>query len=299
MNTEPYQQAIASALDKAGCGAEITSIRPCSGGCIHHVVRVGITDGTWVVAKVGPDDALTMFQAEAAGLRAVATTRTVVVPDVICVGRFDETSLLLMSMLEEAPVDTSAWQRFGEHLANLHAADVGTRYGFDQDNFLGSTPQVNTWCDDWVQFNAEHRLGFQLDLARRDAKLDARNAQRVRKVIDRLEQFIPRHPKPALLHGDLWSGNALPTRDESGAGRVAVIDPACSIGDGWADIAMMQLFGGFPRSCLDAYRASARDHDRVPQRIAVYQLYHLLNHVNLFGHGYVARAMALVDRLLG
>jgi fructosamine-3-kinase len=121
--------------------------------------------------------------------------------------------------------------------------------------------------------------------------------RRVERVIGRLETLIPQRPKPALLHGDLWSGNALTAVDEAGAQRIAVIDPACSYGDGWADIAMMKLFGGFPSHCLDAYAAEADDRDGLEARLAVYQLYHVLNHVNLFGRSYAGQAMALVAAL--
>ena len=121
---------------------------------------------------------------------------------------------------------------------------------------------------------------------------------RIQVVIDTLEDHIPLYPKPSLLHGDLWSGNAIPT----GVGddeRIAVIDPACYIGDGWADIAMMKLFGGFPDPCIEAYSASVSDHAQLDSRIAVYQLYHILNHVNLFGRSYVRQAMAIAGSLGG
>jgi len=110
--------------------------------------------------------------------------------------------------------------------------------------------------------------------------------------------MIPDRPKPAWLHGDLWSGNALPTTDADGSSRIAVIDPAAYIGDGWADIAMMRLFGGFPAACFHAYEQCVDDDDRIEKRIAVYQLYHVLNHLNLFGRGYAGQALAIADRLV-
>ncbi|MHC4102897.1 MAG: fructosamine kinase family protein, partial [Planctomycetota bacterium] len=181
----------------------------------------------------------------------------------------------------------------------LHGADPGdvTGYGFNGDNHLGTTPQPNRWHDDWIRFNADCRLGHQLTLAARNNLLSGSEARRVERVIDRLETLIPRRPKPALLHGDLWSGNALGAVEESGEQRIAVIDPACSYGDGWADIAMMRLFGGFPSRCLEAYAAETDDREGVEPRITVYQLYHVLNHVNLFGRGYAGQAMTLAASL--
>src|SRR5690606_7037940 len=120
----------------------------------------------------------------------------------------------------------------------------------------------------------------------RAARLGRDEAALIQRVIDQLESLIPRKPKPALLHGDLWSGNALPAQDHTGRKRIALIDPAPSIGDGWADIAMMELFGGFPRACCDAYAARNPDQANIRTRIGVYQLYHILNHINIFGRSY-------------
>jgi fructosamine-3-kinase len=154
--------------------------------------------------------------------------------------------------------------------------------------------------NDWVEFNAVNRLGFQLELACNHGRIDPTEATRIEGVIAKLDRHIPRTPRPSLLHGDLWSGNALPTRDRNGDPAVAVIDPACSIGHGLADIAMMQLFGGIGPECYRAYEGATgiRLGDcETRAALAVYQLYHVLNHVNLFGRGYASQAMALVQQL--
>ena len=295
------RQAIEHALTKAGIQSRIVAGRDLSGGCIHRVVEITLADGTPLVAKANSADHLVMFQAEAAGLRTLAATNTILVPKPLAVVQHNTTAVLLMTAIEHARATNAAWRRFGEELAALHSRDTRSpqgRYGFQSDNHLGATPQPNGWCDDWVQFNADHRLGHQLTLADDRRLLRGDEAARIQRVIDRLEGLIPRRPRPALLHGDLWSGNALATVDENGIERIAAIDPACSIGDGWADIAMMRLFGGFPRTCFEVYAANVEDHDQIERRIAVYQLYHVLNHVNLFGRGYLAQAMALVARLV-
>ena len=287
------REAIETALQHAGLDQRIISSRELSGGCIHNVQEICLHNGAAVVAKTNSAVHLHMFQEEAEGLNALAETETVLVPSPLAVIEHGGVAVLLMTAINHGPVSSDAWKRFGEDLARLHQTEAGTRYGFQTDNHLGTTLQPNTWCDDWVQFNAEHRLGHQLRLARTCGALHAHEEARIQVVIDALEAHIPRHPKPSLLHGDLWSGNALPSNDEQGEQRIALIDPACSIGDGWADIAMMKLFGGFPEPCIEAYAGNIPDHTQLDSRIAVYQLYHLLNHVNLFGRGYVGQAMAI------
>ncbi len=272
-------------------------MRDLSGGCIHQVSHVTLSGGVQVVAKTNRADHLPMFEEEAAGLRALAATGVVLVPEPLAVTGSGPTAVLLMTALHPQPPSSESWRRFGGELAALHASPApGSDYGFDTDNHLGTTPQPNRWCDDWVRFNTDHRLGHQLAMATSRRLLHADEARRVERVLGRLDELIPRRPRPALLHGDLWSGNALPAIGDDGA-RVAVIDPACSYGDGWADIAMMKLFGGFPQDCFDAYAAAVDDREDLEQRIAVYQLYHVLNHVNLFGRGYIQQAIGLARSL--
>ena len=288
------REALNHALKNAGRDAKIAGIRDLSGGCIHRVLLLTLADGSRLVAKTNHAAQIKLFEEEMHGLRALAATRTVLVPEPIRAHVHAGHAILLMAEMEPSgQAAPAAWQRFGEDLAALHHAPAGERYGFEIDNHIGSTLQPNSWRDDWVEFNAVNRLGFQLDAAGQQGLIESPECRMIQHVIDRLDKFIPRHPKPSLLHGDLWSGNALLTGND----RIAVIDPACSIGDGWADIAMMQLFGGFPEACFDAYSRNQSNRDNLAWRIAVYQLYHVLNHVNIFGRRYVAQALSLVRRL--
>jgi fructosamine-3-kinase len=303
--------AIAAALEQAGLPTKVRGTRDLSGGCIHRVVEVSLDDGRRFVAKINDARCKPLFEEEADGLRALANTSTVIVPQPLAVIAQQSAAVLLMTLISSAPADarSMAWRQFGEDLASLHLFDINAgappRYGWDADNHIGSTPQSNTWCDDWVEFNATHRLGFQLRTACDAGLLDDTERRQVDQVISRLDQFVPRHPKPSLIHGDLWSGNVLPTHgSETGATQsratCAVIDPACSISDALADIAMMRLFGGIPQDCFDAYFGRINhglSDDEILRRIVVYQLYHVLNHVNLFGRGYAPQALGLVAKL--
>ena len=293
-----YRQIIDEGLRAAGINEAITNISPLSGGCIHEVLRVELAGGRGVVAKVADSSRASMLGEERAGLELLARANAVLVPRVLGLHVRETASVLLMQHLVPHPAGESAWRQFGDELARLHLHGGCERYGFEGGNHLGTTPQPNDWHDDWVEFNRNCRLGHQLSLARRNNLLSPAEAHRIERVIDRLDEFIPRTPKPALLHGDLWSGNALPTVDDRGRSRIAVIDPACSFGDGYADIAMMRLFGGFPQACFEAYEANISEHAQIDTRIAVYQLYHVLNHANLFGRGYVAQAMGLASTLV-
>lgn len=292
------EAAIRAALDKAGITATVASTRNLSGGCIHEVVELTLSDDRKLVVKIGPSSCRSVFEEEFRGLESIGRTETVPVAQPLAAACAGGAAVLLMTALDSTTAEPSMWQEFGEQLAAMHQFPVGDRYGFEIDNHLGPTQQINTWSDDWVAFNADHRLGFQLALAQRNRILTVDEGATVQRVIDRLDRFIPRRPRPSLLHGDLWSGNALPARVGS-VSLIAVIDPAPYIGDGWADIAMMQLFGGFPAGCISAYRRMIGGTNDVEQRIAVYQLYHLLNHANIFGRGhYMGQVMHMVRRLL-
>lgn len=283
------------ALRHAGLSDEIGATRALSGGCIHDVVRVELADGTSVVAKRGGTGDAAAFRAETAGLKAICATETVRTPQPLGVFEGEGACVLLMEHLRPGRGGDDAWRRFGRALASMHRASCGDRYGFETDNFLGPTPQPNGWMEDWVEFNATRRLGHQVDLAAERDLLRREEIDLMRGAIDALPGVLPRRPHPSLLHGDLWSGNALATED-----GVAVLDPAVSIGDGWADVAMMRLFGGFPDACFEGYRSAGPPggSDVALARIAAYQLYHVLNHVNIFGRGYAGQACRLAESIV-
>ena len=288
---------LSAALREVVGPREIRAVHALSGGCIHRVVMVEMGEER-VVAKIAEEAQHGLLGEEADGLTALRRSGCVRVPDVFGLVQVSGHAVLFMEYLPAAAAGAGTWRAFGEALAHLHAHDAGDAYGFAADNHLGTTPQPNAWCDDWVVFNQRHRLGHQLRLAEEAGLLRGSDAATVRQVIDDLAQWIPRRPKPALLHGDLWSGNVLLTAGNDGGACAALIDPACSIGDGWADIAMMRLFGGFPPEAQTAYEMVNRDRDRLESRMLVYQLYHVLNHLNIFGTGYLSQVRTLAGALL-
>jgi fructosamine-3-kinase len=231
-----------------------------------------------------------MFAAEAAGLLALAASSALRVPLPICHGTHLGHAYLAMEHLQ---LRNRGNQRdAGAALAELHRHSE-SRFGWSQDNTIGTTAQRNDWCDDWADFWSELRLGYQLDLAERAGH--ARELQPGRALQSRVGELLQGHePTASLLHGDLWRGNF--AFDENG--RPAIFDPAVYFGDREADLAMTELFGGFDREFYAAYRARWPLPDGYPVRKSLYNLYHVLNHLNLFGGGYLREARTMIDRLL-
>lgn len=274
-------------------GATIVRSHSLSGGCIHDVRRVELSNGTACVVKVAAGDDGAMLLSEKAGLEALAGAGAVRTPEVLGLEANGDCTVLFLEALDPAGDASVDWHGFGESLASLHDCISSEGYGFDVDNHIGRTPQCNTWSADWVEFNVACRLAPQVAMARDSGLLGATERALIESLIDRLDRYIPRHPRASLLHGDLWSGNALPMR----SGEVAVIDPACSWGDAWSDVGMMELFGGFPRACLDAWESRQPDREQSEERKAIAQVYHLFNHLNLFGSSYLGQLMSVVERL--
>jgi fructosamine-3-kinase len=178
----------------------------------------------------------------------------------------------------------------GRGLAALHA-NHAERFGWHRDNTIGSTPQPNAWSDSWLEFWRDRRLAQQLELAHRNGHALARGDA----LLAGLHQLLDGHePRPSLLHGDLWGGNA----GFTDGGEPVVYDPACYCGDREADLAMTELFGGFRPAFHAAYREAAPLAPGYPLRRDLYNLYHVLNHLNLFGGGYLRQAGSMIDRLL-
>jgi fructosamine-3-kinase len=288
--------AVAKAIARAtGEPFDLIRASPVGGGCIHTALCLegGTSRGrTKYFAKLNEPASLPMFAAEAEGLSALGDTATLRVPRVVARGADDERAWLVLEWLELGALDARSAAALGHALAALHRAPR-ERFGWGRDNFIGASPQVNGWSDDWHAFWRDRRLHSQLRLAAHH-RLPS-------KLIDRGERlaadcgafFRTYKPVCSLLHGDLWGGNASATREGP-----AVFDPAVYVGDREADIAMTELFGGFPKEMNAAYRADFPLDDGYTVRRELYNLYHVLNHANLFGGGYVAQAARMIERLI-
>ncbi|MCR4304653.1 MAG: fructosamine kinase family protein [Gallionella sp.] len=296
------------------------------GGSINEAYRLEGTDGSRYFLKLNDAQHLPMFVAEAEGLNTIAATNTIRAPRPIAHGIAGNQSYLVLEYLELSSHGDA--KLLGEQLAALHrctppspppcrgitsdlAGVVGQpsrmasssirdregveiRFGFAQDNFIGTTPQPNGWPDNWITFWREHRLGFQLRLAAQNGY--GGQLQRLgEKLMDTLPAFFKNYtPLPSLLHGDLWSGNHAFLSD----GTPVIFDPATYYGDRECDLAMTELFGGYPADFYAAYRAAYPLDAGYATRKDLYNLYHILNHANLFGGGYARQAEQMIKRLL-
>lgn len=260
------------------------------GGCINRALSV--SDGVRkFFIKHNTEGHADMFAAEARGLAVLAAASALRVPAPICQGVADDGAYLVLEHLTLTPRGDAA--ALGAGLARQHAV-TQAQFGWERDNTIGSTPQANTPCADWPIFWRDRRLGFQLALAAENGHGGALQRKGERLLADIGAFFRGYTPRPALLHGDLWSGNFGFDAD----GRPVVFDPAVYFGDRETDLAMTELFGGFPPAFYSAYRAAAPLDAGYGVRKTLYNLYHVLNHLNLFGSGYRAQAERMLDNLL-
>ena len=265
---------------------EVASARPLSGGGVSRALRLETAGGS-LVLKLKPGAPPDMFAREAEGLAALAgAAGGPAVPGVYLVGP----DFILLQDLRPAPPAPDYWPAFGRQLAALHRTP-GARYGFARDNYCGETPQPNPWTESGHEFFAEHRLRHQARLARDRERPDAPDLRRIERLCARLPDLVPPQ-SPALIHGDLWRGNAL----AGPRGEPALIDPAAHFGWAEAELAMTFLFGGFPRAFYDAYAASYPLAPGWRGRTDIYNLYHLLNHLNVFGAGYLGQVQDILRR---
>lgn len=282
------EAAVASALEvRLGRPSAIVEGSTVSGGCISPTARVRTDTGESFFLKWSrPDLPDGLLAAEARGLARLAATGTVRVPEVVAVAESGEPAWLLLEWLEPGPATPAAWERLGRMLATLHRTKAD-RFGADTSNFIGSLAQENDPSGDWAEFWRSRRLEPQLKGALRKGLLGDEDRRRFDRLHAELHDLLaPAEPDgPSLLHGDLWSGNV-----HMMEGGPAVIDPSSYYGHREVDLAMTELFGGFGEGFRAAYEESwplAPGYGAA--RRAVYQLYYLLVHVNLFGPSYVAR----------
>ncbi|WP_340122548.1 fructosamine kinase family protein [Methylobacter svalbardensis] len=289
MNWQAIVQQIESAT---GQPFELQNAKPLAGGDMNAAYRLQAANHRFFV-KLNTPDRLPMFEAETAGLQALAQTRTIRVPKFIVCGQTPVHAFLVLEYIVLNKRNSRSEQLLGQQLAQLHRQKQAY-FGWHRDNTIGTTLQVNGRYDDWLSFWQEQRLGHQLALAA-DQGYGGRLQTLGEKLCMNLKPFFSGYqPQPALVHGDLWGGNV--AADEQG--NPVVYDPACYFGDRETDLAMTELFGGFSPAFYQAY------HDVYPldpgyaSRKNLYNLYHILNHLNLFGQGYLHQAENRISQLL-
>jgi protein-ribulosamine 3-kinase len=263
------------------------------GGCINECYRWESASGP-IFVKVAQAGSSAMLEAEAAGLHALQLARAVRVPGVLGVGTRADAAWLALEWIQAGTATGVTDRVLGEQLAGQHRC-TEPAFGWSRNNTIGSTPQLNDWDDSWVEFFRERRLRYQLRLAEQNG-YSGRLQQRGLTLLTHLDEFFSSyHPVPSLLHGDLWGGN----RGADERGQPVIFDPAVYYGDREADLAMTRLFGGFGASFYSAYQATWALDSGAAARTDLYNLYHVLNHLNLFGAGYLGQALSMIDRLLG
>jgi protein-ribulosamine 3-kinase len=268
--------------------------KPISGGCISDSSIIRVVSGKKYFLKINDNVPADMFVKEANGLKEIEKTKSMRVPLV----ELAQDNFILMECIEANSKQENFFEDFGIEFAKMHKY-TGSYFGFYEDNYIGSTIQINIPNEeekhDWVKFYFSKRLLFQFKLAEKNGYVDPD----LRKCFNRLESKIDKilvdeSENPVLLHGDLWAGNYIV--DENG--RACLIDPAVYYGNREADLAMTKLFGGFTKEFYYSYNEFYPLIDGYDYRENIYKLYHVLNHLNLFGSGYYQQALALIKSYL-
>ena len=286
-------------MESTGQPFQVQKARQYGGGCINEAMLIdgmmGESLGKPVryFVKFNRASRLDMFEAEAEGLHEMASAGAIRVPRPVCTGHDDKQAFLVMEYLNLSGGGSGSGQALGVQLAGLHRK-TAARHGWQRDNTIGSTPQRNSWTATWVDFWRDHRLAPQLEMASRKGlgKATLDKGQRLLTGFQAL--FSAYQPAPSLLHGDLWSGNY----GFLESGMPVIFDPATYYGDRETDLAMTELFGGFPRAFYQAYQDAWPLDAGYKTRKTLYNLYHILNHYNLFGGGYGMQADSMLDELL-
>lgn len=273
-----------------GMPFRITGNQGVGGGSINLATCVTDGDRQYFI-KTNQQRYMGMFEAEAQGLFEMAASKTVRVPGPVCNGSFDQHCFVVMEYLELG--GHADMVLFGQQLAAMHAV-IQERFGWEMDNTIGSTPQPNSRSTDWVQFWRDHRLGFQLELAASNGYGGKLQRLGERLMSDFPILFESYQPKASMLHGDLWSGNYGGLEDT----EPVIFDPAFYYGDREADLAMTTLFGGFSGNFYAAYNEAWPLDDGYAVRKVFYNIYHIVNHLNLFGGGYHSQAIGMIESVL-
>ncbi len=278
-----------------GKGITVERKQAVHGGDANDAYRLILSDGSFLFLKTNSISNADFFRAEAEGIAAIKKTETVRVPDIYAIGTDGAYSFLLMEYIDRTWMGQDFWEELGHNLALMHKYDAdsfvsGGKYGLNKDNYIGAGKQKNIPKNSWIEFFSECRLRPQFELA--SGYFDSRTIKMADRLLDRLDRLLYEPEKPSLLHGDLWSGNFM--SDEKG--RPMLIDPAVYVGCSEADIAMTELFGGFDIRFYESYFEAMGKVSGYQDRRDIYNLYHLTNHLNLFGSAYLSAVIRIIEK---
>jgi protein-ribulosamine 3-kinase len=270
----------------------VRSFSPSGGGCINHGGKLATSAGAFFLKWNDRSQFPSMLETEARGLKLLATSQTLRIPEVILVGESGAFQLLLLEFIEASQKHADYWKQFGADLARLHQHS-SEDFGLDHNNYIGSIAQGNQPCKNWIDFFVNYRLKTQLNLALKNKMVDADTLNKFEKLYTKLPELLPIE-KSSLLHGDLWNGNLI--TDEKGL--PALIDPAVYYGNREMDLAMTSLFGGFNSTFMDSYSQVFPLVPGFEKRRDIYNLYPLLVHSNLFGKSYATQVVSILNHLV-
>lgn len=281
-----------------GNNVKIVRTQEMFGGDINKSYALTLSDGSFIFMKQNPGKTESFFTAEAEGLWAIAATKTIGTPKVLATGTDQGCPFLLLEFIRGNTKKPNYWECFARQLASMHQAktDMFTGsgiFGFFQDNYIGAGHQCNRVMDSWIDFFRDCRLKPQIKAA--TPYFELKDLKRADRLLCRLENILTEPERPSLLHGDLWSGNFITGND----GMAWLIDPAVYVGHREADLAMTELFGGFPSPFYNSYKEAWDLQPEYEKRRDLYNLYHLLNHLNLFGSSYLPSVKRVIHYYSG
>ncbi len=268
----------------------VRHVYPMSGGCINHCFRVETSDGVFFLKYNTAKYAADMFEKESAGLELLASAKTIRIPKVIATGISENTAYLILEYVEKGNASKLFWETAGQQLAHLHQNHADS-FGLAHDNYIGSLPQQNNRHKNFIDFFVHERIEPQLRLAERKGYFNCSDTDRFESLYIKIRSLLPAEP-PALLHGDLWSGNIFADNTQN----PVLVDPAVFYGNREQEIAFTMLFGGFDEAFYESYQAALPLQKNFSERKDIYNLYPLLVHLNLFGASYLPEISAILKQ---
>ncbi|MDX2195780.1 MAG: fructosamine kinase family protein [Cytophagales bacterium] len=269
--------------------AIVLDYKPLGGGCINDAHKVVTSKGNFFV-KYNINQSLDFFQKEFNGLQLLESKKIFPIPKPIAAAVMNDIPYIILENIDTGRPSKNYWQNFGANLAKLHKITT-QKYGFHENNYIGSLPQYNSWEQDWTTFFIEYRLKKQIEAAKNNKIIGIDVMEKFEKLYSKLPEIITTEP-PSLLHGDLWSGNTL----VNDAGEACLIDPAVYYGHREAELAFTRLFGGFHDTFYASYQSLYPLHKGYLERFDIYNLYPLLVHVNIFGGSYLKSVLQIVGK---